>query len=173
MKVLLLFCLFFPLLCSAQSQQVPAAETPPPYKTQPGLPPLRLLLGDSTTWFQTEKVARKKPMLLLFFSPACSHCQKSAEELVRLKDSLPDMQLVMATLAPIGEMNAFREKYGTDALPQTIVGKDAYVLLPPFFNIRHLPFIALYDRKGNLSETLEGSLPIPLLLDKVRVLRTQ
>jgi thioredoxin-related protein len=144
-----------------------------PYQRFPELPPLQLLLGDSLTVFTKDSLPKNKPVLLLFFSPGCSHCQHTTEELVKRKDSLPDMQLVMATFASISEINEFRRKYGTDALPHTTIGKDIYFLLPPFYGIANLPFLAFYDRHGKLAGTFEGSLPVPQILERIRVLDTR
>ncbi|TCJ12595.1 hypothetical protein EPD60_15110 [Flaviaesturariibacter flavus] len=167
MKVIRILFFLLMLTGSAAAQN---AKDSLPYQRFPELPPIQLLLGDSVTVFKKEQLPKNKPVLVIIFSPGCSHCQHTAEELVRRKDSLPDMHLVLATFASIGEMNEFRTKYHTDLLPNTVVGKDIYFLLPPFFGVTHLPFLAFYDRKGMLAETFEGSMPVPQMLERIRVL---
>jgi hypothetical protein len=144
-----------------------------PYKRFPELPPLQLLLGDSATLFTKDSLPAKKPVLVIVFSPGCSHCQHTTEELVKRKDSLPDMHLVLASFASLSEINDFRRRYRTDLLPNTTVGKDIYFLLPPFYGITHLPFLAFYDRKGKLAETFEGSMAVPEILERVRALQAR
>ena len=131
-----------------------------PYQRFPQVPPFQLLLGDSTTFYKKESLPKSKPVLLIIFSPECSHCQHTAEELVRYKDSLKNVQIVMATLHTITQMNAFAETYGLKALSNVVLGKDVYFILPPFYKIRNLPFMALYKANGDLIRTVEGSLPI-------------
>ena len=99
-------------------------------------------------------------MLLMLFSPECSHCQHTAEEIVQRKEELKNIQIVMATMQSISQMNAFAETYGLNALPNVVLGKDVYFILPPFYSIHNLPYMAFYKKNGALIQTVEGSLPI-------------
>ncbi|GAA4339973.1 hypothetical protein [Flaviaesturariibacter amylovorans] len=158
----------FLLLTGSAGAQSDSAATQqplePPYKRFPGLPPIDLLLIDSSTVFTTEQV-KKKPVLLMVFDPNCHHCQMTAEELYNERAKLPDVQIVMATMETVSRMRAFREKYHLEAVPQVLLGKDRFYLLPPFFNISHLPFMALYNKKHELIGTFEGSLSIPKAME--------
>ncbi|RYY38276.1 MAG: hypothetical protein EOO08_15320 [Chitinophagaceae bacterium] len=151
------------ITASAQFEQ-------PPYLRFPTLPPLQLLLGDSTTIITKDSLPKGKGVLVLFFSTSCHHCQATTEELVAYRDSLPDITLVLATFASVEDMNAFRKTYGTDKLPHTFVGKDIHFLLPPFYGIQNLPFLAYYNRKGDFVELLNGPMKVPQLMDRIREL---
>jgi len=139
--------------------------TTPPFRKFPQLPPLQLLLGDSTTRYAKADLPKKKKVLVMLFSPDCSHCQHEAEEMVRRREELKDIHVVMVTMHPLYQMNAFTDKYGLKALEHVVIGRDLYTTLPSFYNIRHLPFHALYDRKGNLITTFEGSAGLQAILD--------
>ena len=166
-RILSLLLMLTVFACSSHAQADTATL---PYKRFPTLPPLQLLLGDSTTMLTKDKLPRKKPTLILFFSTGCSHCQHTTEELVRYKDSLPAMTLVMATFASIAEMNDFRARYHTDSLPNTFVGKDVHFLLPPFYGIANLPFLAYYNKKGELVEIIDGGQHVRQIADRIREL---
>ena len=162
MKWIIAFCFCCLGFCSfAQADDTSI----PPYKRFPTLPPIQLLLSDSTTMFTKEDFAKKKPVLLILFSPECSHCQHETEELVKYKDDLKDIQIVMATLHPLTDMKAFIEHYKLKDLPNVIVGKDIYYLMPSFYNIHNLPYMAMYNKKGELIGGYEGSLSISKVLD--------
>lgn len=133
---------------------------PPPYKRFPQIPSFQLLLGDSTTVYKKDALPKGKPVLLMIFSPECSHCQHEAEEMVQHKDEIKNIQIVMVTLHTITQMNEFATTYGLKALPNVVLGKDVNFILPPFYGIRNLPYLALYDAKGDLIRTFEGSIPI-------------
>lgn len=137
----------------------------PAYKRFPDLPPVQLLLGDSTTKYTKADIPKKKPVLFLLFSPDCSHCQRTAEEMTRYKEELKDIHIVMATLHPLWMMNGFVEKYKLNGLPNVVVGKDIYFFMPSFYNIKNLPFQAFYDRKGKMITVFEGSMPLPRIID--------
>jgi hypothetical protein len=38
-----------------------------------------------------------------------------------------------------------------------LIGRDEKFVLPPFYKIRSLPYLALYDKKGKLITTFEGT----------------
>lgn len=154
-KWLFIIFLFLGVTSNAQTQ-----ITEPPYKRFPTLPPIQLLLGDSTTKYTKEALPKKKPVLLMLFSPDCSHCQQTAEELPKFRKELKDVQIVMATMYSLTQMNEFAQKYKLNELSNVIVGKDMYYLLPPFYGVRNLPFLAFYNKKGNLISVFEGSMPL-------------
>ena len=135
-----------------------------PYKRFPTLPPLQILLGDSATKYTKADLPRKKPVLLMLFSPDCSHCQHTAEEMLQFKDQLKDIHIVMATLHPISQMNAFVEKYRLKELPNLVVGRDIYYLMPSFYGIKNLPYLAFYNKKGGLIMGFEGSMSMEKIL---------
>lgn len=155
MKWLLFLALCFPTLSQAQGE-IPE----PAYKRFPTIPPIQLLLSDSTTKFTKQSLPKKKPVFIMIFSPECSHCQHTAEELPKFVEANKDVQVVMATMHSIPQMNEFITKYKLDELPNVVVGKDVYFLLPPFYGAKNLPFLAFYNRKGELISVFEGSMPL-------------
>jgi thioredoxin-related protein len=160
MKTLLAFC--FLLFSVAALAQKDAVE--PAYKRYPTIPALQLLLGDSTTVFKKEGLPKGKPTLVMLFSPECSHCNHSADEMNSMKDSLQGIQIVLATLHPLWQMNEFVQKHKLNDWKNIVVGKDIYYILPGFYEIKNLPFMAMYDKKGNLISVFEGSLPMRKVL---------
>lgn len=160
MRYLLTLILSLCLLAS-HAQQAPSQ---PPYLRFPTLPPMQLLLADSTTKYTRDDVPRKKAVLLMLFSPECSHCQHTAEELVANKEKLKDLHIIMATLQPLWQMNAFVEKYGLKEIPGLVVGKDFSYILPSFYGIHNLPYLAFYNKKGSLITGFEGSMPLERIL---------
>jgi thioredoxin-related protein len=130
--------------------------TTPPYLKFPDLPPIQLLLGDSVTRYSKADLPKKTPVVFILFNPDCSHCQEMTSEMVGHKDQLSGIHIVMITLNSVSEMNAFVEKYALKEMPNLITGKDIYYLMPSFYNIKSLPFMAAYDKKGRLIKGLTG-----------------
>src|SRR5687768_8240661 len=84
-----MICLLGMLLSCKAVAQIDTAR--PPYLRFPTLPPIQLLLGDSTTRYTKANLPRKKPVLLMLFSPDCSHCQHTAEEMLQHREALEDI----------------------------------------------------------------------------------
>ena len=101
----------------------------------------------------------------MLFSPECSHCQHTAEEMLQYQEDLKGVHIVMATMHSISEMNEFVKKYRLDELKNVVAGKDMYYLLAPFYGIKNLPYLAMYNKKGALIMGFEGSMPLQKVLE--------
>ena len=153
-------CSFFFLVSNAQTDSTKI----PPYKRYPTLPPIQILLSDSSTMFTKAQIPQGKPVLFMIFSPDCSHCQHETEELKAHMDEMKDLEIVMITYHPIYMMKDFVANYGLAKYPNIVVGKDIYYITTGFFDIHNIPYLAMYDKKGKLIEGFEGSLPIPQVI---------
>ncbi len=142
----------------------PQTETEPLYKRFPTVPPLQLLLTDSTTVFTEKNLKKNQAVFVDLFSPDCEHCQKATEELVDSIERFKNIQIVMATTLSFDKMKIFYEKYQLSRFPNIVVGLDWQLILPTFFKIKNFPFFAFYDKNGNLIDIAEGALPITKVL---------
>ena len=136
-----------------------------PYLRFPSVPTLRLLLTDSSTLFTKNDLKNKKPLLIILFSPDCDHCKHETEEIIKNKEKLKKIQIVMATMLPFHKMKEFYEKYELKDMKNLVVGQDIYFILPSFYQIRNFPYNAMYDKKGKLIKTFEGVIPIEKIID--------
>ena len=166
MKLLFLFF----LLTTAAAAFAQQDTLQPAYKRYPVIPGLQLFLSDSTKYTK-ENLPRKKQVLLMLYSPDCDHCQHEAEQIVARKEELRDTHIIMATTFPIARMNEFAEKYGLNKMENVVMAKDPYYVLLSFYAIRNFPYLALYDKKGSLIQTFEGSVGIDKVLQTFRSAR--
>jgi thiol-disulfide isomerase/thioredoxin len=155
--------IFLLLLSAGTFAQVDSIQ--PPYKRFPTLPPVKLLLTDSTTYFTKENFTKESPVIIFQFNPECEHCKKETEELLDSIDRLKDVQIVMATMMPFGTLKLFCEKYKLVGYKNIIVAQDIQYFLPVFYRITNLPFLALYDKNGNLITTFDGAIPIRKVIE--------
>ena len=132
----------------------------PAYKRFPTVPPFRLLKIDSTSYFTKNDLKKNKPVLIILFNPDCDHYKHEIEEIIKDMDELKDVQIVMSTMMPFDTMKAFYEKYDLQKFENVTVGKDVQYILPSFYQIRFMPYLAMYDKKGNLLTTFEGTMKI-------------
>jgi len=142
---------------------------PPPdaaYKRFPTVPPIKLLLTDSSTYFTKENLSKKKSVMIMLFSPDCEHCQHKTEEIIQQIHAFEKVQIIMSTTLPFDKMIAFYEKYDLNRFNNIIVGKDLGYFLPTFFNIHNLPFLAFYNKKKELISVFEGALPIEKIIEE-------
>jgi thiol-disulfide isomerase/thioredoxin len=155
----LFFCSLI-IFVSAFSQ----TETAPLYKRFPTVPPLNLLLVDSSTIFTEKNLKKNKAVFINLFSPDCEHCQKETEELIDSIAKFKNIQIVMATTLSFDKMKAFYDKNQLGRFPNIVVGQDRQLILPTFYKIKNFPFLAFYDKNGKLIDVAEGALPISKVL---------
>ncbi|MEO6851241.1 MAG: hypothetical protein ABI203_08280, partial [Mucilaginibacter sp.] len=60
------------------------------------IPPFRILKTDST-WFTPADIRKNKPVMIIYFSPDCSHCQHLMYEMKPRMKEFGDTQIVMVT----------------------------------------------------------------------------
>jgi thioredoxin-related protein len=137
----------------------------PAYQRYPTVPSLQLILEDSATKYTKANLPKNKALLLMIFSPDCEHCKQEATQIAARNKEFKNIQIVMVTPYPIYRMKEFANNTGLSEVKDIVVAKDHYYLLPPFFDMRNYPFMVLYDKKGNLIKTIEGSPSIEKILD--------
>ena len=159
--------LFF-VSCLISLSALAQVQPDPPYKRFPTLPPLKLLLTDSVTIFTDKQLKKNQPVFIILFSPDCEHCQKETEELIDKIDSFQHIQIVMATFMPFDKMKEFYNNYKLNRFSNIIVGYDTQHMLPTYYRISYTPFLAFYDKKGNLIDGFQGALPLTKVLEHFR-----
>jgi thioredoxin-related protein len=154
----------FALLIGNSTLAQNGIDTTPPYKRFPTVPPFKLLQTDSISMFTKTDLKKNKPVLVILFNPDCEHCKHETDEIIKHIDDLKKVQIIMATMAPHAAMKDFYAKYKLGEFKNIKVGRDFQYMLPSFYSVRTLPYLAMYDQKGNLLTTFEGSMKIEELI---------
>jgi len=156
----LLFVLMVVISTVSLAQQPERVE--PPYKKNPVLPPLEILQPDSTTL--TKADLKKQETLIMYFSPDCDHCIKQMNEMNKRMKDLKKIQIMMVTYQPMDLLVDFIKTYKLQKYSNIKAGRDTKFLLPGFYQIKSLPYFALYDKEGKLITTYESNTKVDVLL---------
>jgi thiol-disulfide isomerase/thioredoxin len=144
-------------------QQAHAQTDTALYLRFPFVPPLNLYKVPDSTLFTKADLKKKKPTLLIIFSPDCDHCLEETKELTANIKSFKKIQIVMASWLPYAQIKKFYNDFNLFNYPNITVGWDKSFMLPPYYKLEKLPFMALYDKKGALMQVFSGHVE----LDKV------
>ena len=159
----------FALICfislHSVNAQLPSQPTEAPYLKNPGIPPFKLLEVDSVTYLTKDVLKKNQLVLLIFFSPECEHCKHQMHDILDNFSQFKDIQIVMATFQPFDEMKAFYTYYRIADHSNIHMGRDEHYMLPPFFRMQSLPYLALYDKKGQMITHFEGNQKIDTILN--------
>lgn len=132
----------------------------PLYLRFPDLPQFTIYKASDSTAFTRENLHKKKPVVFLLFSPDCEHCQHETQELIANMNKFKNAQIVMITYMPYDMMKDFYKNYKIADYPLITMGRDGKYLLPTFFDVKSLPAIYVYDKKGKFKQAFAGSVKI-------------
>jgi thiol-disulfide isomerase/thioredoxin len=142
-----------------------SANANAPFMRFPTIPPIHLLKLDSASYLSKDDIKKNRKTIIMFFSPDCEHCKHQTEAILADFKDFKDIEIVMATYQPFSELKDFNTHYRIFDHPNILLGRDEKFVLPGFYRIRNLPYLALYDKKGNLITTFEGNQKVDLILD--------
>ena len=123
------------------------------YKTQ-RLPDFKIMQPDST-WFSNKGLPKNKPVVVIYFSPECGHCQLAAQEIKTNIDKLNKAFFVWVSYYSVPEIKTFTEKYDLKQYKNFRFGRDPNYFIPTFYKVKFTPFMAVYDKKGKLVQAFE------------------
>jgi len=147
---------------AAHSQAASTAQ--PAYLRYPTVPPFRLMKLDSSGYITKDDVRKNHQLLVMVFSPTCEHCKHQTEDILADMKDFKDIEIVMASPMSMDEIKTFYTYYRIGEHPNIRMGRDEKYFLPPYFKMSSYPYLALYDKKGNLITSFEGNQKIATLL---------
>jgi thioredoxin-related protein len=160
-KLLLILGLIITAGCT-QAQTKPDIEHIPHFK---------ILKADST-YFNYTDLQKDKPVMIIYFSPDCSHCQHMMYEMKPKMKKFGDTQIVMVTFTEftmLKMLKSFNRDFDLQKYPNIIVGTEGHsYVVQKYYQVRTTPYIAVYDRKGNLVKAFEKPPTIDTLIATVK-----
>ena len=147
-----IFTLFFFFNGNAQDSTKPAPLT---YKTYTSFPAYPLLALDSSRFNSVSVSNKKEPVVIIYFSPTCSHCQHQAEEITGHMNDFQHVQFLMVSSYSMQEIKQFSDTYGLAHFPNITIGNDPSFGMGQFFALKSLPGIFVYNKKGKFQKHFE------------------
>jgi peroxiredoxin len=164
-KILFFAALIAAMGCTqAQSTSQPAqAAMLSPAQLKPNIdkiPAFKILSPDSA--YITNTVLKKdKGVVIIYFSPDCSHCQRMMYELKPYMKDFAKVQVVMVTFTqttgPYMKMlKEFRRDFSLASYPNFIIGTEyPDYRLQRYYQVATTPYIAIYGRNGKLAKAFD------------------
>ena len=122
------------------------------------IPSFKLLLPDSTTWYDTKDIPSGKPVVLLYFGPHCPYSRAQMEEIIKDMDILKDIRFYVFTPYPFREMKDFYNHYQLNKYPNIVTGMDTKNFFGDYFEARGVPYTAIYGKDRRLNESFIGKI---------------
>jgi hypothetical protein len=131
------------------------------------IPAFDLLLADSVTVFSTSRIPAGSPVILMYFSPDCEHCQRQTDALVKHIESLRDVRIYLITPLPFGEMKTFTLDYHLSRYTNITVGQDYRYAFYKYYKAEAFPCTAIYDDRKQLIKLYRQELGIDRILETI------
>ncbi|MEP6683681.1 MAG: thioredoxin domain-containing protein, partial [Parafilimonas sp.] len=142
-KILLL------ILIAAQISLVHAQDydTIPPYqKDSLHIPNFTVLKIDSV-YANDRMIPKDKPVIIIYFSPECGHCQITADEFSKRMAEMKDFYFVWVSYYPLPEIKEFAKKFNLQQFTNIIIGRDENYTIPSYYRVKFTPFMAVYNKE--------------------------
>jgi thiol-disulfide isomerase/thioredoxin len=124
------------------------------------IPSFSFLLSDSTSYLNTQHIPSDKPVVFFDFGPNCSYSRAQMEEIIEDMGTLKDIRFYLLTAFPFSEMKAFYTHYQLDKYPNITVGVDSNNFFNDYFEIRGVPYLAIYGKDHKLNAAFIGKVPV-------------
>jgi len=142
----LVFLLFMVMVGFACTQAQTMPTTIPPYK----------ILTTKDQNLTSADLEKNKPVMIIYFAPDCPHCQKLIKDMKPSMGKFKNIQVIMITFTDIRMLKTFENDYGLKAYPNFILGTEGYTYtVQRFYQLKHTPFVAIYDKNGKLVQVFE------------------
>jgi len=163
MKKLFLLCkaIFAILFCHAQ------ADTSKLYLQFPDVPPFSITKVPDSSNFSKQDLTKKKPTLIMLFSPDCDHCIQQTKELQNKYELIKNVQIVMVSFLNYNLVKKFYDDYNMVNYPSITIGRDGKYFLGTFYKPHIFPSIFLYNRKGKFVKFFEGNVSAKQLAESL------
>ena len=156
MKKIILFILLLPAVKTACSQ----IDTSALYFKYPDVPPFTITRVPDSTKFAKADLQTRKPLIIMVFSPDCEHCTHEVKEILAHMDLFKNVQLLMIAHLDFHYLKTFYTDYKIAGYPNITLGRDYSYFFGTFFNIKALPAIYVYNKKGKVVAAFDGSVPV-------------
>lgn len=136
----------------------------------PVLPPFKMLLSNGR-YFSAGELPSGKPVILIYFSPGCDHCEQLMGAFFRRIDAFRNAEIVMVTFKPVSEVTRFEQAYQTFRYPNIKVGTEGDTFyLRSYYRLDRTPFTALYDKQQALVYSYRKETAVDDLIKRLKQL---
>ncbi len=165
MKKFLLFIFVAATINSIHAQDY---DTIPPYqKDSLHIPSFTVLQTDSV-YTNDKMIPKDKPVVIIYFSPECGHCQITADEFGKKMKEMKNIYFVWVSYYPLPEIKEFAKKFNLQQFNNIIIGRDENYTIPSYYRVKFTPFMAVYNKEHHLIKTYQQGTEADKLIDLLK-----
>ncbi|OFY43706.1 MAG: hypothetical protein A2Z69_01625 [Bacteroidetes bacterium RBG_13_44_24] len=114
------------------------------------VPPFQMTLHDGKI-FRAQNLPLGKHIIIVYFSPECEECHEFTTEMLKHIDDFQSASIAMITYMPLEKVKPYVTDNKLDKYSNIYTGTEGNSLfVAKYYKITQFPFVALYDKNGNL-----------------------
>jgi hypothetical protein len=114
------------------------------------VPPFQMIRSNDKV-FLAGNLPIGHPIIIIYFSPDCDDCHRLIEGILKRMDDFRNASIVMLTYLPVENVKQFAARYSLTEYSNIYVGTEGNSLfVRDYYNVLKFPFLALYNKNGDL-----------------------
>ena len=127
------------------------------------LPPFKMM-QTSGKIFKAQDLPMEKPILIVYFSSECDHCEKMLKEFFKQAANFQKASVAFITYLPVDKVSKFEKDYNMSKHPNMNSGTEGSTFfVRNYYKISTMPFVALYTKKGDFVTSYEKEVDLKML----------
>jgi len=135
------------------------------------LPPFKMM-QTSGNIFKAQDLPMGKPILIIYFSPECDHCEEVVKKFFKQAANFQKASVAFITYLPVEKVSKFEKDYNLAKHPNMYSGTEgSSFFVRNYYKIIDVPFVALYKKNGDFVTSYEKDIDLKVLAEKLNDLK--
>lgn len=135
------------------------------------VPPFQMVQANGKI-FRAQDLPVGKPILLVYFSPECDHCEKMLKAFFSQANHFQKASVALITYLPVDKVSKFTKDYNLAKHANMYTGTEGSTFfVRNYYRIKELPFVALYTKNGDFVTSYEKDVDLASLAEKLKRLQ--
>jgi thiol-disulfide isomerase/thioredoxin len=141
------------------------SEPPAPKVVKPEgqpVPEFKVLLRDTTTWFNTKDIPKGKPFLLMFYGQNCVPCESLLSNVLAHPDSINTTKIYLLSADYFHNLGAYEDSFHLSKYDFILSGLDPGIFFS-YFGSNVFPLTVVYNEQKKLKQIVVGQVSLDSL----------
>lgn len=135
------------------------------------IPPFKMRVTNGNI-FTPQQLRKGVPVMLIYFSPECEHCQALTKQLSASMSRFHHKEIILMTYFPMAPVVEYDKAFGLSRNSNVHIGSEGYTfVVQKFYQVQKFPFVALFNSNGRLVKTFSKLESPTLILNAFNSLR--
>ena len=128
------------------------------FRSLPDFPAFKLIDSEGKVFTSTQVQKRKRPTVVVYFSPTCHHCQSQTLDITSNMKLFKDVQFLFVTSYPEADTKTFLSEFALEKFSNIRFGYDTAFAMGRFFELKSLPGVFIYNEEGKFVKAFETNI---------------